>query len=88
MSNESFDPDAELEQIRETERIRRKRPYWRGRSQLDTHLSKLLALYDAGATPANLRDWLARPPRRISVHHSTVARWLKKQLEKRDEESS
>lgn len=88
MSNEDFDPAEELKQIKETERIRRKRPYWRGRSQLDAHTSKLLALYDEGATAANLRDWLARPPRRISVHHSTVSRWLKKQLEKRAGESS
>lgn len=88
MPDKDFDPHAELEQLKETERIRRKRPYWRGRSQLDTHISKLLALYDAGATPANLRDWLARPPRRLVVHHSTVSRWLKKQLEKRAGESS
>jgi len=78
-----FDPDTELETLRELKRLRRRRPYWRGRSQLDRYTAELLALHDRGATPADLRAWLAMPPRRLSVAHSTVARWLRRTLERR-----
>lgn len=63
--------------------MRRKRNYWRGRSQLDTYTAELLALHDAGATAADLKDWLSSPPRRLKVAHSTVSRWLKRTLERR-----
>lgn len=82
-----FDADAELDRVHELKRLRRRlrrrRPYWRGRSQLDPYTSELLALYDQGATPANLQYWLAMPPRLLSVHHSTVSRWLRRTLEQR-----
>lgn len=78
-----FDPNSELHQLHEIKRMRRRRNYWRGRSQLDQFVAELLALYDQGATPADLRDWLAMPPRRLSVHHSTVARWLRRTLAQR-----
>lgn len=73
-----FDPASELQQLHELKNLRRRRPYWRGRSQLDPYTAELLALYDQGASPADLRDWLAMHPRRLSVHHSTVARWLRR----------
>ncbi|MGP9552290.1 hypothetical protein [Halomonas sp. AOP42-D1-22] len=83
MSDNDFDPASELHQIRERKKMRRKRNYWRGRSQLDAFAAELLALYDSGATPADLKEWLSSPPRRLRVHHSTVARWLKRTLERR-----
>jgi len=81
-----FNPVEELDRLHELKQLRRRRPYWRGRSQLDPYTAELLALYDQGATPADLRDWLAMPPRRLSVHHSTVARWLRRTLSRRDNE--
>lgn len=81
-----FDPASELQQLHELKNLRRRRPYWRGRSQLDNYTAELLALYDQSATPADLRDWLAMPPRRLSVHHSTVARWLRRTLAQRQTE--
>lgn len=82
----AFDADAELDRIHELKRLGRRRPYCRGRSQLDPFRGELLALYDQGATPADLRAWLSMPPRRLSVHHSTVARWLRRTLEQRESE--
>jgi hypothetical protein len=78
-----FNADAELQQLRDLKRLRQRRQYWRGRSQLDRYTAELLALHDQGATPADLRAWLAMPPRRLSVHHSTVARWLRRTLAQR-----
>lgn len=83
MSDHDFDPARELQQLHELKNLRRRRHYWRGRSQLDPFTAELLALYDQGATAADLRDWLSQPPRRLRVHHSTVSRWLKRTLERR-----
>lgn len=83
MSDNDFDPANELQQLRERKKLRRHRKYWRGRSQLDFFTSDLLSLHAEGATPADLKDWLAEPPRRLRVHHSTVSRWLKRTLERR-----
>lgn len=83
MSDTDFDPSAALEQIHERKKLRRKRNYWRGRSQLDAFTAELLALHDAGATAADLKEWLSSPPRRLKVAHSTVSRWLKRTLERR-----
>lgn len=79
----SFDPHTELAQLRQAQAIRRRRSYWRGRSQLDPHTAELLALHDQGATCAELQRWLASAPRRVDVHHSTVSRWLRRTLEQR-----
>ncbi|MGP9641618.1 hypothetical protein [Halomonas sp. AOP42-A1-14] len=81
--SDDFDPATELQRLQDLKRLRRQRPYWRGRSQLDPYTAELLALHDQGATPADLRDWLAMPPRRLSVHHSTVSRWLRRTLAQR-----
>lgn len=79
----TFDADDELQRVRDLKSLRRKGHYWRGRSQLDAYTAELLALYDQGASAADLRSWLAMPPRRLSVHHSTVSRWLRRTLERR-----
>ena len=48
----------------------------RSSSRLDRHTHELLALYDAGATVAELQRWLAA--RRVRVHQTTVGRWLRR----------
>lgn len=78
-----FDPAAELQRVQQLKRLGRNRPYAQGRSQLDPFTAELLALYDSGARPADLQAWLKMPPRRIKVTHSTVARWLRRTLDKR-----
>lgn len=83
-----FDSSAELQRIRRMKRLGRRRPYARGRSQLDAYTAELLALHDSGARPADLQAWLKMPPRRMTVAHSTVARWLRRTLEKRDSDRS
>lgn len=78
-----FDPVAELQRVHEIKKMGRRRPYARGRSQLDPFAAELLALHASGARPADLRDWLKLPPRRIRVAHSTVTRWLQRTLDQR-----
>ena len=70
----AFDAASEATRLRtQTRTIRRHR---HGRSRLDRHAHELLALAEAGCTTAELRRWLTE--RRIVVHHSTVARWLRR----------
>ena len=72
----TFDAAAEAAHLREQTRARRRTRL--AASRLDRYTLELLALHDAGSTPAELRRWLA--DRRVRVHHSTVARWLRRQL--------
>ena len=72
----AFDATAEAARLREQTRARRRHRH--AVSRLDRYTLELLALHDAGSTPAELRRWLA--DRRVRVHHSTVARWLRRQL--------
>ena len=70
----AFDVSSEAARLRtQTRTIRRHR---HGRSRLDRYAHELLALAQAGCTTAELRRWLAA--RRVVVHHSTVARWLRR----------
>jgi hypothetical protein len=71
----TFDPHAELASLRQQTALIRKPRY--ARSRLDRHRAELLALHQAGATVAELQRWLRA--HRISVVHSTVARWLTRQ---------
>ena len=75
-STKTFDAVAEAARLREQTRARRGSRY--AVSRLDRYTLELLALHDAGSTPAELRRWLA--DRRVRVHHSTVTRWLRRQL--------
>ena len=69
-----FDASSEAARLKsQTRTIRRHR---HNRSRLDRYAHELLALADADCTTAELRRWLAE--RRIVVHHSTVARWLRR----------
>ena len=71
-----FDAAAEAERLREQTRARRRVRH--SASRLDRFTLELLALHDAGSTTAELQRWLR--DRRVRVHHSTVARWLRRQL--------
>lgn len=78
-----FDPAAELQRVHQMKTRGRQRPYSQNRSQLDPYTAELLALHDNGARPADLQAWLKMPPRRLTVAHSTVTRWLRRVLDKR-----
>ena len=70
----AFDATAEAARLKAETRARR--PHRHGRSRLDRHAHELLALADEGCTTEELRRWLSG--RRVHVHHSTVARWLRR----------
>ncbi|MXY17346.1 MAG: hypothetical protein F4169_12695 [Gammaproteobacteria bacterium] len=70
----AFDAPAEAARLRADTRARRRTRHTR--SRLDRYAHELLALADEGCTPAELRRWLR--DRRVHVHHSTVARWLRR----------
>ena len=70
----AFDAAAEATRLKAETRTRRRVRHTR--SRLDRFAHELLALADAGCTTAELRRWLAE--RRVVVHHSTVARWLRR----------
>ena len=69
----AFDAAAEAARLKADTRVRRRRR--RNVSRLDRHTHELLALYDAGATIAELQRWLE--VRRVRVHQTTVGRWLR-----------
>ena len=69
-----FDAAAEVAHLKADTRARRR--LGRTSSRLDRHTHELLALYDAGATVAELQRWLAA--RRVRVHQTTVGRWLRR----------
>lgn len=70
----TFDAAAEAARLKADTRARRRRR--RTGSRLDRHMHELLALYDAGATIAELQRWL--DARRVCVHQTTVGRWLRR----------
>ena len=70
----SFDAATEVAHLKADTRARRR--LRRAPSRLDRHTHELLALYDAGATVAELQRWLAA--RRVRVHQTTVGRWLRR----------
>ena len=69
-----FDAAAEVAHLKADTQARRRRR--RTPSRLDRHTHELLALYDEGATVAELQRWLAA--RRVRVHQTTVGRWLRR----------
>ena len=75
-TGKTFDAAAEAARLREHTRARRRSRLTA--SRLDRYSLELLALHDAGSTTAELQRWLQ--DRRARVHHSTVARWLRRQL--------
>jgi hypothetical protein len=72
---EMFDAEAELENIRRIQDVRRRHRY--ARSQLDPFRAELVALRRLGASYAELAMWLKQKKRR-KVAVSTVQRYLTK----------
>ena len=70
----TFDAAAEAARLKADTRARRRRR--RTSSRLDRHMHELLALYDSGATIAELQRWLEA--RRVRVHQTTIGRWLRR----------
>ena len=70
----NFDAFAEAARLKADTRARRRRR--RASSRLDRYKHELLALYDGGATIAELQRWLEA--RRVRVHQTTIGRWLRR----------
>lgn len=73
--DETFDPQAEVERIR-TRRAEARRKLYR-KSRLDKYRAELVAMKRAGASCADLAEWL-RVSHRCKVNRSSVDRYLKK----------
>lgn len=71
-----FDPDKEIEELKQDSKLRRKRSYKQRQSKLDKHHAELEALRQRGATIVELTRWLSKK-KRVLVTESTVHRWLK-----------
>ena len=69
-----FDATAEAARLRAQTRERRAQVCTS--SRLDRYAHELLALRAARATTAELQRWLLA--NHVRVHHSTVARWLRR----------
>lgn len=72
----NFDPDKEIEELKQESKLRRKRSYKQRKSKLDKHHAELEVLRQRGATIVELTRWL-RKKKRVLVAESTVHRWLK-----------
>lgn len=73
--NETFDPVAEVERIR-TRRAEARRKLYR-KSRLDKYRAEMIAMKQAGASCADLAEWL-RVSHRCKVNRSSIDRFLKR----------
>ena len=73
--NETFDAQAEVERIR-SRRAEARRKLFR-KSRLDRYRTELLAMRQAGASCADLAEWL-RVSHRCKINRSSIDRYLKK----------
>lgn len=73
--DETFDPLAEVERIR-ARRAEARRKLYR-KSRLDKYRAELVSMKRAGASCADLAEWL-RVSHRCKVNRSSVDRYLKK----------
>ncbi len=73
--DETFDARVEVTRIR-LRRIEARRKLFR-KSRLDRYRVELLAMKQAGASCADLAEWL-RVSHRCKIHRSTIDRYLKK----------
>lgn len=71
---ETFDPIAEVKRIRSRRAEARRRIF--RKSRLDKYRYELLAMRKAGASCADLVEWLRT--HRCKIHRSTIARFIKK----------
>lgn len=74
-TDETFDPLAELNRIKAFRNESRRKRY--RKSCLDKHRAELVAMREAGASCADLVEWLRLCHRR-KVHRSSVDRYLRK----------
>lgn len=74
-SNETFNAQAEVESIR-ARRAEARRKLYR-KSRLDKYRAELVAMKQAGASCADLAEWL-RVHHRCKVNRSSIDRFLKK----------
>ena len=74
-SSETFNAHAEVESIRARRTEARRKRY--RKSRLDKYRAELVALKRAGASCADLAEWL-RVNRRCKIHRSSIDRYLKK----------
>lgn len=82
--DETFDPLAEVERIR-ARRAEARRKLYR-KSRLDKYRAELVAMKQAGASCADLAEWL-RVSHRCKVNRSSIDRYLKKLPELREAKS-
>lgn len=73
--NETFNAQAEVERIR-VRRTEARRKLYR-KSRLDKYRAELVAMKQAGASCADLVEWL-RISHRLKTHRSSIDRYLKK----------
>lgn len=73
--DETFDPVAEVEAIRARRADARRKLY--RKSRLDKYRAELVAMKLAGASCADLAEWL-RVNHRCKVNRSSIDRYLKK----------
>ena len=73
--NETFDALAEVEKIRARRTEARRKLY--SKSSLDRYRAELMAMKRAGASCADLVEWL-RVSHRCKIHRSSIHRYLKK----------
>ena len=79
--DETFDAQAEVDRIR-ARRSEARRKLFR-KSRLDRYRAELLAMRQAGASCADLAEWL-RVSHRCKIHRSSIDRYLKKLPELND----
>jgi hypothetical protein len=72
---ETFDAQKEVEWIRNRRAEARRKLYHK--SRLDRYRSELVALRRAGASCADLVEWL-RVNHRLKIHRSSIDRYLRK----------
>ena len=74
-SNATFDAQTEVERIR-TRRAEARRKMYR-KSRLDKYRAELVAMRQAGASCADLAEWL-RVSHRCRMHRSSIDRYLRR----------
>lgn len=79
--NETFDAAAEVEKIR-ARRTEARRKLYR-KSSLDRFRAELMAMKRAGASCADLAEWL-RISHRCKIHRSSIHRYLRRFAEPKE----
>lgn len=73
MDNAAFDAAAELAAVRQRRQVARRKQY--RQSKLDRYRAELVQLRQAGASAADLVEWL-RSKHRLKIHRSSIDRFL------------